>query len=59
MNDESEVSRASAQSALSSDGTFAITRSNYSDNRDKGDFGTRYPGSVWIQISWKRFTFLR
>jgi hypothetical protein len=51
MNDEGELSRANAQSALSSDGTFAITRSNYSDNRDKGDFGTRYPGSAWIQIS--------
>jgi hypothetical protein len=51
MNDDSEGSEVHAPSALSSDGTFAITRSNYSDNRDKGDFGTRYPRSAWIQIS--------
>ena len=50
MNDDTDGSLGAAGGALSHDGTFAITRSNYSDNREKGDFETRYPLSAWIQI---------
>jgi hypothetical protein len=39
--------------ALSKDGTFAVTRSDYSDARNKGDFHTRYPASAWLQIGFE------
>lgn len=40
-----------SQGPLCSDGTFEITHANYSDNRQLGDFGSRYPGSAWFQIA--------
>jgi hypothetical protein len=50
VNEETDVSLGAAGNALSDDGTFAITRSDYSDNRERGDFESRYPRSAWIQI---------
>jgi uncharacterized protein Usg len=48
---ESPRPSAISQGPRCSDGTFEITHANYSDNRQLGDFGSRYPGSAWLQIA--------
>jgi hypothetical protein len=51
MNDGPDASPVRVdQGPLSPDGTFQIARSDYSDNRAKGDFDSRYPWSAWFQI---------
>ncbi len=36
---------------LARDGTFQISRKDYTDGRSKGQFETRYPFLAWLQIS--------
>lgn len=51
MNDQSNPPAEDGAGSLSSDGTFQITPTDYSDNRKRGDFASRYPFWAWAQIA--------
>ncbi len=40
---------------LDKDGTFIISRSDFSDGREKGDYATRYSPGAWLQIGLEGF----
>jgi hypothetical protein len=41
----------SAGQGRSPDGTFPVSRTDFSDDRKKGYYSTRYPRSAWLQIA--------
>lgn len=45
-----EGEAADADEGRSPDGTFSLSRADFSDGREKGDFASRFSRSAWIQI---------
>ena len=45
-----EGERDDADKGRSSDGTFSVARTDFSDGRLKGNFRSRFPRAAWIQI---------